>query len=43
MPLKKKNTTRNTIIALAIIAVFIVLLFIYFEPNQHMTEVVLFP
>jgi len=43
MPIKKKNTTRNTIIILAILAVFIALLFIYFEPNQHLTEVVLFP
>jgi len=43
MPLKKKNSARNTIIILAILAVFVTLLFIYFEPNQHVAEVVLFP
>lgn len=43
MPLKKKHSLRNRIIALAVIAAAIALLFIYFQPTQHLTEVVLFP
>jgi len=43
MPLKKKNTARNTAIVVAVLAIFVALLVMYFEPNQHIMEVVLFP
>ena len=43
MPLRKKHTLRNKIIAVAILAVIIGLLVIYFQPTRYLTEVVLFP
>lgn len=42
MPLKKRHTTRNTIIIWALILIIVILMVISFAPETHMTEVVLF-
>ena len=43
MPLKKKHTVRNRVIAFIIVIALILLLVLYFTPVQHTTEIVLFP
>lgn len=43
MPLHKKNSSRNKIIILTLVAVLVVLMIISFPPAQHINEIVLFP
>ena len=43
MPLRKKNALRNRIIVFSLLAIIIALTVIYFQPTQHLTEIVLFP
>ena len=43
MPLRKKSSLRNKIIIWGIVILIVILMIIYFPPNQNLTEIVLYP
>ena len=41
MPLRKKKSRFRTTLIIAILVVLLVLMFLYFDPSQNVTEIVL--